>query len=108
MSVEAWKQPSSCRKRIGDVSALGRQAERLPGNDAAGEMSIVWEPRGLSHQRGGDRAIAGAAGEHDLPPPRIGYGGRVEIRHRQVERVRIALDRELFVLANVDEQDLAF
>src|SRR5260370_37455404 len=53
------------------ASALGRQTELLPRFYSPGEMGIVGQPRGLLHQRRGDRPVARAAGEHDPVTPWI-------------------------------------
>src|SRR5262249_61613836 len=73
------------------ASALGRQTDLLPGFDAPGEMGIVGQPRGLRHQRRGDRPVARAAGEHD--PPALGSGNcsRSEFRPPKIERLQLAL-----------------
>src|SRR5215471_2627215 len=65
------------------ASALGGQAELLPRFYAAGEMRVVRQACGLRHQRGGNRPVAGAAGEHDATTRRIGDCGRIELRHGQ-------------------------
>src|SRR6185295_14839688 len=89
-------------------SCLGRQAGLFPALDAAGEMLVVGKSGVLGDQRGRDRAIARAACEHDLLAGRIRQRGRIELRHRHVDRVRIALDLGLGRLAHVDQQHRAF
>jgi len=71
-------------------------------------MGIVGQPRGLRHQRRGDGPIARAAGEHDPAALGIGDCGRIELRHREIEGFRIALDLGLVRLADIDQQNLAF
>ena len=69
--------------------------------------ALYGKPGGLRHQRGGHRAVARAAGEHDLPALRIGDRRRIELRHREIEGLRIALDLGLVRLADIDQQDPA-
>ena len=90
------------------LSRSCRKAGRLPGNDAAGEMGVVGVALVLRGERGGDRAPAGAAGEHHLLALRIGNGGRIEHRQRHDHRVRIAFDGGLVQLAHIDQQHAAF
>src|SRR3954470_18360435 len=87
--------------------ALGRQTELLPRLHAAGEMAIEGQARALRDQGRGDGAITRTAGEDDLPALRIGDRGRVELRHRKIEGVGIALDLGLVRLPDIDQQDFA-
>src|ERR1700761_4488073 len=48
------------------AARFGRHARRFPANDAAGQMLVVGQSRGLRGQRRRHRAFAGAAGEHHL------------------------------------------
>ena len=70
-------------------------------------MGVVRQALRLRGQRSGDRAAAGAAGEHHLLALRIGDVRRIEARQRHDHRVGIALDRGLVQLAHVDQQHLA-
>src|SRR5215510_14625485 len=74
------------------TSALGRQTNLLPGFHAAGEMGIVGQPRGLRHQRRGDGPVARAAGEYDLTALGVGNCSWIELRHRKIEGLGVALD----------------
>src|SRR5205807_728530 len=59
---------------------LAGETRRLPPQHAAGQMLVVWQPRGLRRERGRHRALARAAGEHDLLAlgirDRLGIEGR--------------------------------
>src|SRR5262249_8063978 len=96
-------QTRTSNRRI--ASALGRMAGRLPGDDPARKMRVIAQARRLRGLRGRHRALARAAGEHDLPALRIGNFCRIEARHRHEHRTREGLDRSLARLAHVDEQD---
>src|SRR2546430_12655893 len=87
------------------ASALGRQTELLPRFYSPGEVGIVGQPRGLRHQRRGDRPVARAAGEHDPATLGIGNRGPLELRHRKIESLRIALDFGLIWLADIYPQN---
>src|SRR4051794_33253314 len=87
-------------KRQPHALALGRQTELLPGLHAAGEMAVVGQAGALRDQRCGDGAVARTAGEDDLPALRIGDRGRVELRHRKIKDLWIALDLGLVRLTD--------
>src|ERR1700722_16565966 len=64
------------------ATALGRQSRSLPAQDAAGQMLVVGQARGLRRQRRRHRALARAAGKHHLLALRIGNICRIEARKR--------------------------
>src|ERR1700761_5159504 len=53
------------------ATALGRHARGLPAQDAARQMLVIGQARGLRRQRGRHRALAGAAGENHLLALRV-------------------------------------
>jgi hypothetical protein len=83
---------------------MSRSAARL---DPAGEMRGVGKARVLRDQRSSNRAIAGTAGEDHTLAVRVGKRRGVELGHRHVDRIGIALDVGLVRLANIDQQDRA-
>ena len=87
-----------------DLSAFGRQAGGLPGENSAGQMAnrkVYPVPAPPMHAVTDRRP--GAAGKHHLPAFRVGDRRRIEARQRHHDRVRIALDLDLVRFAHVDE-----
>jgi hypothetical protein len=71
-------------------------------------MRVVWEPCCLGSLRRGDRALAGAAGEHDLASLGVGDLRRIKLGKRDNCGARIALKRGLIGLAHVNQQHASF
>src|ERR1700744_5307780 len=99
---------SGCGSGITDTerrmaSGLGWQARRLPGKDAAGQVTAIGVALLLRRKRSGHRAAAGAASEHHLTALRLRNGGWVEFRKRHNDRARITLDHNLIELAHIDQ-----
>jgi hypothetical protein len=81
---------------------IGVGAFRLPGDDTAGEVRPVRIAPVLGDERGGDRAVTGAAGKYYLLALRIGNGSGIEARQRHDHRFGIAFRRDLIWLAHID------
>src|ERR1700712_1766677 len=104
MFMESVHEVSSWKSWNGSAAGPGRQSRRFPGDDAAGQMLVIGQARGLRRQRRRDRSFSRAAGEHHLLALRIGNILRIERRKRNDDGAGIGFYRDLVGLAHVDEQ----
>src|SRR3569623_1231868 len=68
---------------------LAGKTRRLPAKHAAGQMLVVRQARGLRRERGCHRALARAAGKHDLLAGGIGDRLGIEGRERHDDAVGV-------------------
>src|ERR1700712_371903 len=67
-----FMEVSSRKSWDGSAAGPGRQSRRFPGDDAAGQMLVIGQARGLRRQRRRDRSFPRAAGGNHPPTFPVG------------------------------------